>query len=450
LNGTVNSGVVLQVDAGAELLIASGEATSAAAIALGTGQTLGVGASGASLQIQAAEEVTTGGAIVLGGGMLTGGVLTLDAGANLSGFGVLKVSSLFGAGTVTALGNLTVNAQVDNSAAVGATNFDIGGAADTVASDLVFVNTGALGSAINNPTVTFENKLGTLDASATTGGNLHLGVITNFQMGDAIEIKSSDKAGDIWNYSTATHTLIIISSAGATVAKLHMVGPNYQDGSASFTVTNPDGNIGVDLIQTNAVICFMAGTMIRTPDGEAGVETLARGDLVVTTNGVAKPVCWLGKQTVSMVFADPLRSLPIRIKAGALDENIPARDLLISPDHALMVDGVLVQAGALINGTSIQRETAVPQVFVYYHVELDDHSLILAENTPAETFVDNVDRLNFDNWAEHEALYPNGKPIDELPYPRAKGRRQVPVNIRVALAERAHSIGICQEDVAVA
>jgi hypothetical protein len=57
-------------------------------------------------------------------------------------------------------------------------------------------------------------------------------------------------------------------------------------------------------------------------------------------------VAWLGKQTVSMVFADPLRSLPIRIKAGALDDNIPARDLLISPDHALLVAGVLVHAGA--------------------------------------------------------------------------------------------------------
>ena len=52
--------------------------------------------------------------------------------------------------------------------------------------------------------------------------------------------------------------------------------------------------------------------------------------------------------------------------------------------------------------TFFVRETNVPKVFTYYHVEIDDHSLIMAENTPAETFVDN-DRLNFDNWAEHEA-----------------------------------------------
>jgi hypothetical protein len=63
--------------------------------------------------------------------------------------------------------------------------------------------------------------------------------------------------------------------------------------------------------------------------------------------------------------------------------------------------------------------------------------LILAENTPAETFVDNVDRLGFDNWAEHEALYPDGKPVEEMPFPRAKARRQVPSHVRAALDERA-------------
>jgi hypothetical protein len=109
--------------------------------------------------------------------------------------------------------------------------------------------------------------------------------------------------------------------------------------------------------------------------------------------------------------------------------------------HASLVEGALIQAGALVNGSSILRERNVPRVFTYYHVEVDDHSLILAENTPAETFVDNVDRLGFDNWAEHEALYPEGKPINELPYPRAKSHRQVPVSIRVMLGARAQAIG---------
>ncbi|EHR01394.1 Hint domain-containing protein [Bradyrhizobium sp. WSM471] len=185
--------------------------------------------------------------------------------------------------------------------------------------------------------------------------------------------------------------------------------------------------------------CFYSGTLIRTPQGDVAVEALKRGELVLTHDGRTVPVDWVGIQTVSTVFADKMRSLPIRVRAGALADNVPSRDLLVSPDHALLVDGTLIQAGALVNGASIARETAVPSTFVYYHVEVEDHSLIIAENTPAETFIDNVDRLGFDNWAEHVALYPNGKPVSELPYPRAKSHRQVPVSIRIALAARAQT-----------
>lgn len=186
-------------------------------------------------------------------------------------------------------------------------------------------------------------------------------------------------------------------------------------------------------------ICFMANTHMRTPAGENAVEDLKIGDLVQTHDGRSVPVRWIGRQTVARPFTDELR-LPIRVKAGALRDNIPCRDLLVSADHALFVDNVLVHAGALVNGTSIVREPNIPETFTYYHVEVDDHSLILAENTPAETFIDNVDRANFDNWHEYQALYPEGKITFEMPYPRAKAYRQVPRVIRERLAERGVAI----------
>lgn len=258
-------------------------------------------------------------------------------------------------------------------------------------------------------------------------------LLENFVAGDVIDIHGIAAAGAMITYNMTTGVATIVN--GAKTVKLNFQASTL--GAGTFQLVS-DGGTGVDVV---LAICFMAGTQILTPYGEVAVETLRRGDLVLTADGAVKPVIWLGRQTISTLFADPIRVWPIRVKAGALGENLPSRDLVLSPDHALLVGGVLIHAGALVNGLSIVREGDVPEVFTYFHVELDDHSLILAENTPAETFVDNVERLAFDNWAEHEALYPDGKPIRELPYPRAKARRQVPMDIRAILAERAERIG---------
>ncbi len=199
------------------------------------------------------------------------------------------------------------------------------------------------------------------------------------------------------------------------------------------------------------MVCFLAGTRIATPAGEVAVEALAIGDLVLTADGRVAPVRWVGVQTVVTLFADPLRSFPIRITAGALGQNLPVRDLLVSPDHALMLDGALVQAGALVNGTTIIREAAMPERFTYFHVELEDHALILAEGVPAETFLDTVTRRRFDNWADYEARYGDtGATISELPAPRIKSARQLPQALRARLAERATTLHVASAAVRAA
>ena len=226
-----------------------------------------------------------------------------------------------------------------------------------------------------------------------------------------------------------------------TISDSH--APHHKQDTTVATITvqalNHAGN-DIGAARTDDVICFLAGTQISTPLGHRDIETLQIGDEVLTAEGESRPVRWLGVQTVSRYFADPLRSFPVRVKANAIADNVPSRDLLVSPDHALMVDGALVQAGALVNGTSIVREQNLPATFKYYHVELADHALILAENTPAETFIDNVDRLGFDNWAEHEALYGAAEPLVEMGFSRAKSARQVPVATRVRLATRGDAL----------
>jgi hypothetical protein len=253
--------------------------------------------------------------------------------------------------------------------------------------------------------------------------------------GDVVGVYfDSDFNQDSFVYDPTTGTYTTLS--GADSSGDTGIYPNGINASGEVTGTYENSNNEtVGFIADPA--CYCAGTMIRTPEGAARVETLAIGDSVTTADGQTMPVRWIGRNTVSTRFADPLRVLPIRIKAGALGDSIPARDLLVSADHAVLVEDILIQAGALVNGVSILREQNVPETFTYYHVELADHALILAEGAPAETFVDNISRMGFDNWAEHEALYGSDPLILEMPYPRAQSRRQVPMEISQSLWRRA-------------
>lgn len=220
------------------------------------------------------------------------------------------------------------------------------------------------------------------------------------------------KSGDGW--------IGLVEVEGASVPAVYMYftdDPNIETESVEID----DGPLAV---------CFMPGTGIATPAGMRPVEELAIGDAVLTATGDVRPVRWIGRQTVVTVFADDLRSLPVRIAAGGLGDGLPCRGLALSPDHALLIDGLLVHAGALVNGTTITRMQGAPERFTYYHIELEDHSLVLAEGVPAETFVDNVTRRRFDNWAEYEALYGAGAPIAELDLPRVKSARQLPHVLR--------------------
>jgi Hint domain len=178
--------------------------------------------------------------------------------------------------------------------------------------------------------------------------------------------------------------------------------------------------------------CFLAGTLIETPTGTRAVETLAPGDAVCTLEHGVQPLRWVGRSTIHSQFADPLLLLPVCIAAGALGDRLPLRDLWLSPDHAVFLDGILVNAGALINGETIYRMAEMPAQFTYFHLELETHELLLAEGVAAESFLDNAGRWGFDNAAEYEALGPAA--IVEMPYPRAKSTRQLPAELRAMLA----------------
>ena len=257
--------------------------------------------------------------------------------------------------------------------------------------------------------------------SAGLGGSVQ---IHGFLGGDTLDL-----TGIAANTASfASNVLDLFNNTGTLVAALNIVDSTHT--SADFALRS-DGAGGTEI-----TLCFYPGTRLATPDGDIAVENIVAGTMLRTASGDDLPVRWIGRSEIATRFADPLRSLPVRIRAGALGAGLPRRDLLVSPGHAMFLDNMLIQAGALVNGTSIIRETSVPAHFTYYHVELATHELLLAEGAAAESFVDNIDRMHFSNWAEHEAL-PDAAPIVEMPYPRAKAQRQVPYSVRRMLAQQA-------------
>ena len=155
------------------------------------------------------------------------------------------------------------------------------------------------------------------------------------------------------------------------------------------------------------VACYCAGTLILTDRGEVPVETLEIGDRVVTMNGEERPIKWIGTRGYSGKFAAGQKHiLPICIKAGALGDDMPRRDLWISPHHAMYLRGLLIEAQDLVNGLTVIQAEKV-DVVEYFHIELESHDVIVAEGALSETFVDDDSRGMFNNAHQYKALYPD-------------------------------------------
>ena len=154
--------------------------------------------------------------------------------------------------------------------------------------------------------------------------------------------------------------------------------------------------------------CFLQGSRILTIDGYVAVEDLGPGDCVVTTNAPAR-VKWIGRKVIrkNHSAAWGRNTTPIRVSAFAIDDKSPQRDLYLSPEHALLINGALIPAKYLVNGHSVSfdKEAAKSNTLEYFSVYLDTHEVIYAEGALAETFLYTKGTIAWDNLAEYEKLY---------------------------------------------
>ncbi|RED35197.1 Hint domain-containing protein [Rhodopseudomonas thermotolerans] len=134
--------------------------------------------------------------------------------------------------------------------------------------------------------------------------------------------------------------------------------------------------------------CYLKGTRIRTVDGDRAIEELSVGDLLPTALAGVQPIEWIGSWRHSKAAGRswPDSARPVRIAKSALGPNVPGADLYVTQGHALYIDGVLVTAGSLINGTSIVLDAGERFAELeYYHIKLPGHAVIFAEGAACET-----------------------------------------------------------------
>jgi hypothetical protein len=213
----------------------------------------------------------------------------------------------------------------------------------------------------------------TADIIAVNGGQVLLGE-TSFNGGAVSPYDTTNPTNPYNNnYAFLSDTSVSTVASGTTFMT---------------TVSNTDPNA------YSPPPCFAAGTMIRTPQGEVAVETLRVGDVVVTLTGGEEQVIWVGSRHVDIArHPQPETVRPIRIRANAFADGLPSRDILVSPDHSIHADDVLIPAKYLVNclNVVVSEQASV----TYHHFELGQHEVVFANGLPAETYLDTGNRMSF-------------------------------------------------------
>ena len=342
--------------AGGLLWVADGGLLDAADLSLANG-TLRLGASGA---------------VALGSAAASAGIVDIGAGATLSGFGSVQGQVSNGGTLLSAGGVLAIYGALSGS-----------GAAQIQAGSELYLPDGA------DPL----QRIAFMPAAGSSPETLELfgsaascaATITGFGLGDAIDIASGTLTQARWaaGINGAPGTLDLGAAGTLELA----LAAGFDASAAAFGYA-PDGLGGAEI---TLIPCFCTGTRLAAPGGSIAVEDVVIGDRLLTRGGAARRVRWIGRRDYGAAAAATQSQLrPVRIRAGALGLRAPARDLRLSPQHAVALptgEGLaLIPAVALVDGRSIVREP--PGLAVsYVHIELDSHDLLLAEGAAVESFL---------------------------------------------------------------
>ena len=419
VSGTVvSSGATLDVVAGGSaantdvlsggtfIVLSGGSATGTVISSGGLGSVKLVVNSGQVSSGLVATSITS--VYVLAGGVTSGTIVTSGGTEVVSALG-RDMGTVVSAGGYDLISGLSVSAVVSGAALIqgGMTSgltIAGSGSVDAVDAPLGF-------SVMSNTTITGHGTLTVSDGNDVTGlvvfGGAGSFVISNtvmpfatlsgFTSANTLDLASvAYSSGGTVNFSDGS---LVIAEGGKTyVLELSGAYPHevFHIASDPFAGT---------LVTVADAPCFVTGTLIATPHGNTPVERLSVGDLVLTEGGGPTPITWIGSRRVDCRrLPEPARVRPVRIRADAFGPARPERDLFISPDHAIFAEGVLIPVKHLINGRSI-AQVAADEV-TYFHLELPQHAVILAEGLAVESYLDTGDRGAFNGAEGPRALHP--------------------------------------------
>ncbi len=417
---------------GGELPIDVGASASATEVlAIGSADILTLGSNVALAQTAAGSAVDIGN-ISIGGTLVNSGTMSFNAGPGASAS--ISTDTFVNRGTISEQGSIlngeSLLITVGNAFSLGATgiieisnfgrvgitapgSFDLEGNIGATGMSTLDLNTNATGSGtislsagsvadLFNFTgvVAFDDAgddvLALEQPGSFTGTIVGLQAIPGFR--DSIDLLRT-AVTSLAPYSGDASGGVLTALDGDTpVATLNLTG-NYVGAPFSF---KPDGN-GGNIIQ---IACFGTGTRIRTAAGEVPIELLRVGDLVVSAFGGVVPLQWIGRRRIdARRHRDPQSVWPIRFRAGSLSDGVPARDLYVSPEHAIYLGDLLVPARLLVNGIGIVHEPVAE--ITYWHLEFPQHDVVFAEAAMCESYLDTGNRADFENGGETKNLHPD-------------------------------------------
>ena len=320
--------------------------------------------------------VAAGGSLIIEGGLVSGGsTLDSNGGAGAIGGAALGDGIFLQPGT-----NITLSATSANPLVVNDPITDQKGAGGTGVAGLNIAGTGTVELGHQNPFAGgIDIESGTLDLTAPgAAGSGQISFVAQPTVDPTLEFTPTDAPSNQIDDFGAGDKIVIDgfqeTSVGYSGGHLVLDGPG---GPVSldlpgFTSTTQFSIVDDNNTDTTTITqaCYCRGTLIQTKTGQRLVEELQIGDEVMTASGRLRPIKWIGRRSYAARFIVGRKDvLPVCIKAGALDDNAPTRDLWISPNHAMYFDsadgGVLVEAKDIVNGVSIvqRREHRAGGIF---------------------------------------------------------------------------------------